>query len=410
MKINTGLLASLFAFSLFFPTVALFNIGPHTGFQLSAFFAILYYLANFRSKVTRSFFIWYSLIFSLIFLQVAYFMINGLDSEIYYKNVIHFGFSVFIIYIGYKIADKNLDAFYQGFLSGALVSGIFGILQYIFWIILKYDFLPLRGINNCNSFANAGLIPNILEFGRIFGFAPESSLYGLLMIAGLVIAINFKKKMHIGILILAIILSMSMSSLLMIIVYLIYRFRKSTVFMIILVLLIIFAVREINTILENVNVMSVSAEVNIIERILNFSNNASFISRMNSIWSATDIILTHPFLGIGYSDILTNTLLENSIESVEANRGINALLFLVLVIFGFPLTLVFLYPLIKASYIKFSDQKYLLFLSYVLTIPSFISVGYYSFYLPWIGIGFASYIVFNLENREFRNKNQKENE
>jgi hypothetical protein len=319
-------------------------------------------------------------------------MMNGLDSSIYYKNLIHFSLSLFMIYIGYIIANKNLNEFYSGFLFGAIISGIFGILQFCFWVILKYDFPPLRGVNNCNSFANAGLLSNILDLGRIFGFAPEPSMYGLLMIVALIIAIHLKKIFSIFIVGLGILLSMSLSALLLIFIYIIYKLRKSIMFKIIILLFLSISIYTVKNIIQNVDLTKVSTESNLIERVSNISQNGSFISRMNSIFVAVDVVLTHPIIGIGYNERLNNLIVENAIASVEVNTGINSLLLLLTAIFGIPIVIVLLYPIFKIFIISYDG--FLVFLSLAMLIPSLITLGYYSFYLPWVGLGFAASIIF----------------
>ncbi len=304
-----------------------------------------------------------------------------------------------MIYIGYTIAKKHLDEFYNGFLNGAIVSGIFGILQYLFWVILKYDFIPLRGINNCNSFANAGLTPNILEVGRIFGFTPEPSIYGLLMISALVIAFEKKKIFQLTVIVIGIFMSMSLSSLLLILVYIIYKFRNSILFKIMLVLCLVISLYIVKNILESVDLSNVSTNANLIERVSNLSQNGSFISRMNSILAASNLVATHPLIGIGYNEQLNELIVENAIASVEVNTGINSLLLLLMSIFGIPTTLLFLYPIIKLFI--FRREKHLILLSFTMVVPALFTLGYYSFYLPWVGIGFVASVVFS------QNKNKK---
>jgi hypothetical protein len=188
-----------------------------------------------------------------------------------------------------------------------------------------------------------------------------------------------------------------MSSLLLILVYIMYRFRNSILLKVILVVCLVVSVYIVKDILENVDLSNVATNSNLIERVSNLSQNGSFISRMNSILAASDLVATHPLIGIGYNERLNELIVENAIASVEVNTGINSLLLLLMAIFGIPITMLFLYPIIKLFI--FSKEKRLILLSFTMVVPALFTLGYYSFYLPWVGIGFAASVAF-VQNKE----------
>lgn len=396
MKIR---LTSAFAISLFLPTIALFNIGPSTGFQISTLLGIMYLLKSTNFTLIKKFELWYFSLISIIIIQVLVFSFVGSDSSVYYKNLIHILSSLLMIRVGFIIGKKDLNLFAEYYYIGALISAIFGIFQFIFWNILSIDFTPLRGINNSNSFANAGLTENIIDFGRSFAFTPEPSMFSLLLIPAFFIALHKSSKVGITLIIAGLLCSQSVTSLI-IIPLLIFQFTRSTKLIYLLIFIsIVFASYKINNFSpSDVSLHNVSTDSSLIQRISNLGNNGSFLSRLNSVISSIELIESSPLLGMGYTELLNEKIRHNAILGIEENTGINSLFILISVVFGLPFSAILAIPILLI--LKKINSNFYSLLFFSMVIPSFISLGYYSFYLPWVGLGLSASISFSKLNNK----------
>lgn len=394
------LFIAMFAWSLYFPSIAIFNIGNNTGIQTSLplGIAITIILFSYNTTVSRRFLQWYGALLLLIIYQISYFFIYEIHDAIYFKNLTHIMTSFFMILLGYLISSYSLNDFTKYYMIGGVFSSIFGITQYLCWNVLRFDIQLLRGMHNNNSFTNLGSIDNIIEFGRSFGFAPEPSIYALLLIPALLIAFQKRYWIYGAIIMTAMFTCMSLTSILFIPVYIVYSIRGNKLLLSsIIIMSLILSGWYINYVLSSISFDSISGDSDLIFRILDLKNNASFISRSNSILSTSEIIISNPLLGVGYTEWLNNHISNNAIDAIESNTGINSLAMLIATIFGMPFFLLLIAPVIKSFSIN--NENTAILISLFMIIPSLFVLSYYSFYLPWVGLGICSHLVINSQKR-----------
>lgn len=408
----TGLGCYLVGLLLWFPDVALVNIGAGTSIQpvvVMSGIVVTLMLYSGAVRFSRYFVFWFALLLFLVLLQIWQITPGTGDHTFYLKGTTAFTLSLFMILVGYLVAREKDFArlFFRGYIAGGVISGCWSAAQWVAWRFLGHDFPLLVGLHNSASFAKYAANENYVGFGRGFAFTPEPSILFVLLVPCLVLMLYQRRAAFPVLLVVLGIISTSSMGIFFVLPFSLLYFlfasgrlgRKTSVLLVALFLtgISIFVIVAVNSI----DINNASYETNILGRLANISTSASFISRTNSLITAYDMFLKKPFFGWGVQSREETTALSEQSTTIEENIGINSFLMSMLVWFGLILTVVFLYPSAKLLFLKRYELVSIKLFVIITLFGSFLSVSYFNLYNIWLALGMAAQCMDPPPSRTF---------
>ncbi len=389
---------------LWFPSVSVLNIGEGSSVQpvvaVGVLVAALMVYAR-TEKFSLRFLIWFGSLIFLLIIQ-AFTLINKTgDLSLYFKGMTSLALSLFMLALGYLVAKQTAlsRTFFNGYVAGGLVSSFWAITQYFFWSVLKIDFPFLVGIQNSLSFAKYATNDSYIKLGRGFACTPEPSILFVLLAVCLALLLYSRRSVLLIFLVLAGILSTASAGIISVLplslVFLLYvsNYINAKMAFTIFVSSVAGAILFIAVSVQNMNLSNIAHDTNIIARVSNISNNASFLSRTNSMLVALEMFNSRPLLGWGVqSEEIASTLLTNS-TSIEENKGINSLLLSMLVWFGSLFTIICMYPVVNLFFKNDKEFAQSRLFVVITLIGAFISISYYNLYNIWFAFGMAAHTM-----------------
>lgn len=406
------------AFTIFYETFPFSKLGLGSNKPLSLIFIIAFIIINFHLIIKMKFFKRELLMIVSMIILVILSFISSFINRFSFDNNISFLNEVIvfiIIYIFIKVVIQNIksteyEKIINIILSGYVFNNIFGVLQFIYIKIIKFDFI----FNINNILLNS---TNHLKNGRIqflFGEPSFISLHLIFVILPIYlycknnsIKISIFYKFNLVLMLFFSLISTSFRTIVDIFVcislYLVlfYMNKKKIVKLVSFIMVIILGI-SISLLFDNEKLNFIEIRIS---KILNF-NNESLEIRDNSIWARKDYskvgfysIKDHPLIGYGGGNYIYaynknlplvdpyfnyNAELLRNYDSAEILNAINmyARIFCEFGIVGIMFFLLFVYTLFKRCKSKKNMFFSLMLLYYFIQSDSLVVIPL----IFWIGL------------------------